>query len=121
MTDALEPERQMQREDSQLPSAGSLGLVKMNFLKAPPPPWHSGISNLRSLHWVDTDPWLWAEGGQGLITFSSLEGPLTSSSTGCSTIPKGGEMPALFFLLLLLIVVGGVAGKGPYQGSSGWG
>lgn len=71
MTDALEPERWMQREASLLPFSGALGPAKMNFPKAPPSPWPSGISHLYSFHWVDTDPWLWAEGGNRLIMLSS--------------------------------------------------
>ena len=82
------------------PSLRLTGASKNEGLpKAPPSPWPSRISNPRSFHWMDTDPWLQADCDNGPITFSPLEGTPPSFFTGHSTILIGRETLGLCLLL----------------------
>lgn len=85
----------------------SAGVAKAkNFLKAPPSQWLSRSSNVRPFHWLDTDPWLWADSNQAKQV-QLIVGPTHQHST---ILAERGSLGSL----LVLIVVWRVTGRTAY-------
>lgn len=87
---------------------GSTGVAKTeNFLKEPPFQWPSRISNVHPFHWLDTEPWLWADNDNQAKQVQLVVRPTHQHST---ILAERGSLG----LLLVLIVIQGVTGRTAY-------